>query len=333
MENYLNPLTFDLFPKSEDDLKRILQSSNDSHEMIDLSLAIAKEMSINRRSVDWIKEHGMCLENILPGRSTIQQAGNGAIAQRRISKGDVVAPASTLQITDRNALRIPAFDPEGRLQLLINYCFGHKESSLLLCPNTNAILINHCSQRRPDLHPCGPDRGEPNAEYRWAKWDHATKDWLQKSIPEMVDEKGRGLSLEIVATKEIKEGEDYGEEWEQAWDYHLSAWSPSVKVDQEENKECPKRVSSRTLNDAMEPLPLSPDFAIKNLSDNELFTACFYVADESDEFILDDLDWEKLSVDEIISMYGKADGDYFIINEKEAYSDGAFLAMYCCQEK
>jgi hypothetical protein len=322
-----NHLTFSLFPKTEDDLKRILQASNDSHEAFDLSFAIAKEMSINRRSVDWIKEHGMCLENILPGRSSIHQAGNGAIAQRAIPKGDVVVPASTLQITDRNALRMPAFDPKGHMQLLLNYCFGHKESSLLLCPNTNAILINHCSKRRPDLHPCGPELGEPNAAYRWAKWDHATEDWLQKSIPEMIDEGGRGLSLDIVATRDIKEGEevfiDYGQEWEQAWDHHLDVWSPSEKTDKEETRESTIWVSSRALNDILGPLPMSPDFSEGNLLDNDgLFTACLYW--ERGEFIYEDAYWEELSVDEILSVYGIADGDNFILDEKKAYADGWF---------
>ena len=325
-----NELTFSLFPKSEDDVDRILQSSNDSRDMVDLSFAIAKEMSINRRSVDWIKEHGMCLENILPGRSSIYQAGNGAISQRNIPKGNVVAPASTLQITDRNALRMPAFDPEGHMQLLLNYCFGHKESTLLLCPNTNAILINHCSKRRPDLHPCGPEFGEPNAEYRWAKWDSATEDWLEKSIPEMIDEKGRGLSLEIVATRDIKEGEevflDYGEEWEQAWDHHLEVWSRSQNLNKKETSESPSRISSRALNDELGPLPLSPNFSEEHLVDeNGLLTACLYWEDETDEFVLDnDVYWEKLSVDEIINVYGLDYGVYFILDDKEAYSDGWF---------
>jgi len=66
----------------------------------------------------------------------------------------------------------------------------------------------------------------PNAEYRWAKWDEATGDWLEKSIEEMERDGGRGLSLEIVATRDIEQGEevfiDYGRKWEEAWDQHLT---------------------------------------------------------------------------------------------------------------
>ena len=61
------------------------------------------------------------------------------------------------------------------MQLLVNYSFGGDDSSLLLCPNANAVLLNHCSDRRPELHSCG-NSNMPNAEYRWAKWDEAAGD-------------------------------------------------------------------------------------------------------------------------------------------------------------
>jgi hypothetical protein len=68
-------------------------------------------------------------------------------------------------------------------QLLLNYCFGHDESSLLLCPITNAILINHCSDRTKE---CGEDG--PNAEYRWdTEWDRDTKRWLEMTLHEIAE--------------------------------------------------------------------------------------------------------------------------------------------------
>ena len=82
-----------------------------------------------------------------------------------MAKGEIIAPASLLQITNRDEIKIPAFEGEN-IQLLLNDCFGQDDSSLLLCPNTNAILLNHCSDRRPELHPCGED-AMPNAGYRF----------------------------------------------------------------------------------------------------------------------------------------------------------------------
>ena len=109
---------------------------------------------------------------------------------------------------------MPAFDLKtNNWQLILNYCIGHEHSSLLLCPNTNAALINHCSERDPANHPCGR-AGRPNAKFQWADWDKVSNEWLTKTIDEMETERGQGLSLEAVAIGDIEEGEevfvDYG---------------------------------------------------------------------------------------------------------------------------
>jgi len=97
-------------------------------------------------------------------------------------------------------------------QLLTNYCFGDDESSLLLCPASNANLINHCSSRlkQPEGH-CDPKKG-PNAILRWGvDFDPETSEWLKQTVEEInerVENGRRGLSLEIVATRDI--GQDEG---------------------------------------------------------------------------------------------------------------------------
>ena len=234
-----------ILPKTQSDLDRVLQTSrkiskDQAPSKSDTALALAKELSVQRHSVEWIKENGVCLDNVKPGKSSNPRAGNGAIANLAIEKGKVIAPAPVLQMTNREELRITDDDDDGekegvietrvgdgQWQLLLNYCFGHESSSLLLCPLTNIALINHCSKRRPDLHPCsgkksnvGSKRGHnpgPNARLRWASWDKVSNGWLEKSIIDMEKEYGRkiGLHLEIVAERNIKEGEeifiDYGE--------------------------------------------------------------------------------------------------------------------------
>ena len=110
-----------------------------------------------------------------------------------------------LQIVNKDSMNL--YDDDGSVytkQLLLNYCFGHRDSSLLVCPNTNAILINHCSVRTKD---CGPHG--PNAKYRWATtWDKDTSKWLHMSIDDMIHQEGRGISMEIIATRDIKPGEE-----------------------------------------------------------------------------------------------------------------------------
>ncbi len=121
----------DLLPKTQQDVERILTVAGKNQN--NFALAVAKEISVNRRSPKWIEQHGICLDNIIPGMSTNPRAGKGAIANRFMAKGDVIAPASLLQITNRDAIRMPAFHGE-KWQLLLNYCIGSDSSSLLLCP-------------------------------------------------------------------------------------------------------------------------------------------------------------------------------------------------------
>jgi len=291
------------------------------------TFAIAKEISVNKRSPEWIRNHGICLENIIPGRSLNKQAGNGAFANRFMRKGDIIAPASLLQITNKDALRMSAFKGEN-WQLLLNYCLGHEDSSLLLCPITNAVLVNHCSGRRPEMHSCGRDI-EPNAKYRWATWDGATTHWLEKSIKEMERDGGRGLSLEIVATRDIEKGEevyiDYGIKWEEAWDDHVRNWKPPTTREEQDQKE-EKWISTKELNEELGPLTVAPNFSAKHISfgaQNGMFTACFYYEDDQrfwDQFG-DEETWdETTSINGTINKFGKSYGEAYDVEEYEVES-------------
>jgi hypothetical protein len=204
----------------------------------ELFRGMAREMASIPRSPEWIRQHGMCLEHLIPYPSQIPHAGQGALAQHFIARGDLVVPVPFLHVLDKNALLYPSFhQPEltavesslstsndnddatktRRLrmswQVLLNYCFSHEESSLLLCPNTNAILINHCSTRRDPvdgqlLHPCGHADG-PNAAYRWSAgdWDPTSPVWLNMTLDEIAQQQGRGLSMEIFALRDIHPGD------------------------------------------------------------------------------------------------------------------------------
>lgn len=333
-----------ILPKSKADLDQILKSSKNSIDPSELSLAIAKEMSVEKRSVEWIRKNGFCLDNMMIERSINPQAGKGAFAQRSMVKGEVIVPAPMLLIKDRDALRIPAFEGE-RMQLLVNYCFGHDDSSLLLCPYSNALLLNHCSDRRPNLHPCGINRG-PNAEYRWSKEQNSS--WLDKSLEELKQIKERiPLSLDIIATRDIEPGEelyiDYGQKWEEAWDQHLYNWSPIDEESPEPWKERLKWKSAKELNDALGPLREAPNFSEKFISMDDrgvLFTGCFYNPnDDSEERFWEHLhrdeeSWEDMEVENIVSKFGTPANDVFAIEDSlddinpstpfSSYFDGSF---------
>ena len=359
-----------LLPKNHSDLDRILttwQKKNtglkDSNE--NLAIAIANEMSIEKRSVDWLRENGLCVDNIVMKTSQNPKAGRGAFAQRPIRKGEIIVPAPTLQVTDKDAMTIPPFavvEKDGSSdnnnpgkQLMLNYCFGHDESSLLLCPYSNALLLNHCSSRRPDLHSCfnnddtGNNNTSPNAEYRWSEsWDNGqTLEWLAKDIEDIKAHEGRvPLSFDIVATRNIEAGEelflDYGAKWEAQWDRHLQDWyvPPGPEIDND------GWINAKEWNEQLYPLNVFSNVffdddevenflgSVTGTRRDVLFTGCLYngngVLDSSAKYWKKDQDpntpWKSMSTKAVISRFGRpAKKSYDLFDDTNAsYADGAF---------
>jgi hypothetical protein len=141
----------------------------------------AIEVENSMRSIDYLKEHGKCIDNIVPGNSTIPDAGRGAFATRFIPKGSLVAPAPVIHFADKSTLNIynetrkrKVYKNKDQLlttQLIRNYMFGHPESSVVLFPySSNVAYINHHST-------------EFNAKLQWAKnFSFHNEDWLQKDV-------------------------------------------------------------------------------------------------------------------------------------------------------
>lgn len=185
------------------------------------------------RSLEWLQHNGRCMDHIRPGNSTISQAGRGAFAARPIPEGGLVAPGPVLHIANRTALLLYDMDPVSSerdvenivgAQLLLNYCFGNAKSSVLLCPYTSpSAYINHAS-----------GESSANAKVVWA--DASTPnhhaDWLEDDVDFLKEQDHIGLSLNFIATRDIRPGEevflDYGPEWEKAWEAHVRDWEPPV---------------------------------------------------------------------------------------------------------
>ena len=180
---------------------------------------------IGHHSVEWLKEHGKCQDHIKPGRSTIAQAGRGAFATRSLKKGMVVGFSPLIHIGhNRQLLTINYTTAKGNYSLedlVINYSFGHPNSTIILTPYGAMVnFINHHRERA-------------NVEVQWpAKELVAHKpEWLSKDIEFIsnVHEK-IGLSFDYVALRDIEEGEevfmDYGDDWIKAWEDHVASWKP-----------------------------------------------------------------------------------------------------------
>jgi hypothetical protein len=184
------------------------------------------------QSTTWLEEHGACIDNIIVGTSTIPQAGRGAFATRYIPQGSRITatPVITIgreelylweqvrktkdEIDSTNEFDV-ALENSGH-QLLLNYCFGHVNSSLLFYPySPNVNFINHGDS----------STGSSNAYIRWSDHPYHKSDWLNSTMDEMKSRKYTGLMFDIVATRDIAQGEeiliDYGKDWTESWDRHV----------------------------------------------------------------------------------------------------------------
>ena len=185
------------------------------------------------RSPEWFQENGKCLDNIRPQPSTIKQAGRGAFATRFIPKGGLVVTAPLIQVPHGRDLfkmyEMNATDSDGKYvrgdpnstshtgyQIMMNYAYGHPESSVLLTPYGPSVsFINH-------------NTTAANTKMQWAdpkdEWLSQTVEWLEMNTT------GAQLSLDFIATRDILPGEevflDYGDSWQSAWDDYVSNWSP-----------------------------------------------------------------------------------------------------------
>lgn len=170
------------------------------------------------RTISWLNENGYCVDHIRPGLSTIPQAGRGAFASRFLPKGTIIGytPLIHMGLHGRDVYNVSyPGEKKRRSDLILNYSFGHKNSTVILTPYGGMIhYINHNSV--------------PNVKIQWPNKELVAHkpEWLERS-PETIRytlEK-IGLSFEYVALRDIQEGEeifmDYGPEWEQAWAEHV----------------------------------------------------------------------------------------------------------------
>jgi len=229
------------------------------------------------RRDEWLEENGQCMDNLRISPSTLPEAGRGAFTTRLVRSGSVIAPVPLVQILDRRALdmyQLIQDSNDGLLirkddnvvgqQLLLNYCFGHPESSLLLFPYSTAVqFINHDSERY-------------NAKISWSENPHHHSQWMNTTIDEM-HARHSGLMFDLIATKEILPGEevfiDYGKTWERAWNNHVSMW------------ERPADAEEYTLPEELNKNFYHPVRTIDEQDDDpypyNVETACYYIRDEN----------------------------------------------------
>lgn len=276
---------------------------------------------------DWFENHGLCVDNLRPGPSTIPDAGRGAFSIRSIEKGAVISPVPMLPILNEEILElyaetIPVDKGDGEVtyeldenasptgnHLLLNYCYGHAESSLLLLPSAPMVnLINHT-----------PERSQVNAYLQWSTHEAVFNDHNLHDEPFDMRNLKEGsppppVVMELVALRDIQvragiaslllhldgkkkvhstflytnhvlrcffklfshlqEGEeiliDYGKGWNDAWIAYKKAWDSGYS----ENSKWPLKAADVRPNYKDKPFPV-------NIQDGQVpypagvVTACF----------------------------------------------------------
>ncbi|GKZ00390.1 hypothetical protein MPSEU_000992000 [Mayamaea pseudoterrestris] len=188
-------------------------------------------------SLAYLQEHGKCIDHLVPKQSTISQANRGAFATRNLPKGTIVTASPLHHVPDKKFANMYNFaqvdgtwmrvmDQIVGKQLVLNYCFSHPATTLMLCPYGSQInYINH-------------DRERANVRVQWATnfavghnqsvVDHGDFEFLRSTERPV-------LAFDYVAIKDIAEGEevflDYGDDWIKAWEAHVATFRPVTGAD------------------------------------------------------------------------------------------------------
>ncbi len=239
------------------------------------------------RSQEWLEQNGICLDNIRPDQSNIPQAGRGAFATRFISKGNIIAPMPLIHM-DKDRLKMYKNINDGQStifdkdQLILNYCYGHEKSSLLLFPYSPITnYVNH-----------NFDHSAINAKLQWSTSKYQKSHWFNKTTDEILAEPYAGLILEFVALRDIAEDEeifiDYGREWGEAWKQHVDNWKPPAPRAADNNPPLHHLNHLNTLNTVEEQKlnPYSPHVMTICFVDKGVFN------EESDS-----VEWSEFSID------------------------------------
>lgn len=127
-----------------------------------------------------------------------------------------------------------------RKQLMMNYLYGHPESSLMWLPTTALLhAVNHATASDQT------SKIQPNAKITWHhdEYDNSAKtitrrqrfhhlELLEMNSLDVTKIHGMGLMMDLVATRTIYDDEeiliDYGDVWNNKWVAHKKTWNAEL---------------------------------------------------------------------------------------------------------
>lgn len=196
------------------------------------------------RDIDYLRKHGKCMDNIRAGKSTLPsgQGGRGAFATRFLPKGTIVTGTPLHHIPYKELVTIFRMeknhsehapgketwlrfvDEVRSYQIVLNYCYGHQQSTMLLCPYGAGVnYINH-------------NKTQANVKIQWAEHGMTSHNetWLERSLESFEWEYDTGLAFDYVAMGDIRKGDelflDYGDVFEEAITAYMSTFRPDVRT-------------------------------------------------------------------------------------------------------
>ena len=226
--------TLNALPKTLGGLQQVLQHDGD--------ISVLHQPAAIRTLQD-LAQTGKCLDHIAVGRSLLPQAGRGAFATRDLPAGTVIT-ASPLHHVDESFMNmynltrnessssnsnstsaewLRHVDEVIGYQILINYCFAHDHSSIMLCPYGSGVnYINH-------------NQSQANVKIAWAtNFDYMHQQHIVESgtiEEDLLKTNKPVLAFDYLATRDIRKDEelylDYGDLWEEAWQEHVLNYQPA----------------------------------------------------------------------------------------------------------
>lgn len=142
----------------------------------------SNESKKRKKSISDLQQNGICVDTLMEKRSKNKLLGRGAFSTRFIPKGQVITISPLLpffnneendflmnirklvkvkQGKKKKSIRVTS---DKEQQLIVNYCFSHPNSTLLLFPYGPIVnFINHADDNDDD-----EDGEKPNAIIRWS---------------------------------------------------------------------------------------------------------------------------------------------------------------------
>jgi hypothetical protein len=224
-----------------------------------------------KHSLDYLEQHGSCWDTIQPGKSSLSGAGLGAFVTRSFAMHERILASPVLHIPDRSILTMykKIWSEYGltwkrnsshveSYQLLLNYCYGHMQSTVLLCPygpgisfinhnqslanvgirwiqptkndkNVNSTADTNPSSKKKQKRPPSSSILDIYSHHDSTLLELTAQELHQRDSPSQRTLSSAGLIWEFMTLRPISSGEelffDAGDAWENAWKEHSSHFS------------------------------------------------------------------------------------------------------------